>query len=158
MMASPLGMVVSTHSRLKAAGPLGVQECAGFQGCFNTQPPEGGWLCWRLRCVMSARFNTQPPEGGWVAFLLLKIFIYVSTHSRLKAAACKDAHDFGRELVPTHSRLKAAARKQKPALRARGFNTQPPEGGCIQTQHNSSRKTCFNTQPPEGGCLRQPGQ
>ena len=34
---------VSTHSRPKAAGAI----AGNFQGadvCFNTQPPEGGWL------------------------------------------------------------------------------------------------------------------
>ena len=35
---------VSTHSRLKAAG---AREAAkvGYLHCFNTQPPEGGWDC-----------------------------------------------------------------------------------------------------------------
>ena len=35
--------MVSTHSRLKAAGLLSqVMKCQA--PCFNTQPPEGGWL------------------------------------------------------------------------------------------------------------------
>ena len=36
------GYPVSTHSRPKAAGPI---DSVGIQrhGCFNTQPPEGGW-------------------------------------------------------------------------------------------------------------------
>ncbi|EFC88648.1 hypothetical protein NEIMUCOT_04697 [Neisseria mucosa ATCC 25996] len=57
-------------------------------GCFNTQPPEGGWPddkpkeddkqkvsthsrpkaagCFKLGDVVGYfRFNTQPPEGGW---------------------------------------------------------------------------------------------
>ena len=54
---------VSTHSRLKAAGP----------------PPLGGFL-------LVVGFNTQPPEGGWLCLLLDKIAFIVSTHSRLKAA------------------------------------------------------------------------
>ena len=55
-----------------------------------------------------------------------------------------------------------------------GFNTQPPEGGCLilpilqksaqKFQHTAARRRlrrfilspckpcCFNTQPPEGGC------
>ena len=55
--------LVSTHSRLKAAGGL---DYARFlrDKSFNTQPPEGGWLGW------------QP---AWFAEI-------VSTHSRLKAA------------------------------------------------------------------------
>ena len=33
-----------------------------------------------------------------------------------------------------------------------GFNTQPPEGGCIKSLDEQWRKDSFNTQPPEGGC------
>ena len=56
---------VSTHSRPKAAGQ-------GFFGyavqifCFNTQPPEGGWLLTSPNCFPFSCFNTQPPEGGWL--------------------------------------------------------------------------------------------
>ena len=35
-------LVVSTHSRLKAAGPL-VEFAPDRLYSFNTQPPEGGW-------------------------------------------------------------------------------------------------------------------
>ena len=35
--------VVSTHSRLKAAGPLR-PRARGLRYCFNTQPPKGGWF------------------------------------------------------------------------------------------------------------------
>ena len=33
---------VSTHSRLKAAGPSSTDTATKGKG-FNTQPPEGGW-------------------------------------------------------------------------------------------------------------------
>ena len=37
--------------------------------------------------------------------------------------------------------------------RRRGFNTQPPEGGCLQYCDKARlANVCFNTQPPEGGC------
>ena len=56
--------LVSTHSRLKAAGPILADN--------------GRLIC---------RFNTQPPEGGWE---VIRDFgrddNLVSTHSRLKAA------------------------------------------------------------------------
>ena len=82
-----LRLPVSTRSRPKAAGEhLGMRQ--NGQACFNTQPPEGGWLgglaCKHVIRVMfqhaAARrrldtkrrtkcqtqsFNTQPPEGGW---------------------------------------------------------------------------------------------
>ena len=34
-----------------------------------------------------------------------------------------------------------------------GFNTQPPEGGCLVNTYSKKAKGSFNTQPPEGGCL-----
>ena len=33
--------------------------------CFNTQPPEGGWLTLIETTSPIDGFNTQPPEGGW---------------------------------------------------------------------------------------------
>ena len=36
-------LYVSTHSRLKAAG-LQNRHAISFQNSFNTQPPEGGWV------------------------------------------------------------------------------------------------------------------
>ena len=57
-----------------------------------------------LRC-----FNTQPPEGGWVqSGEGLKFTPLVSTHSRLKAAGDADQINLDVTLVSTHSRLKAA--------------------------------------------------
>ena len=35
--------IVSTHSRLKAAG-IRIFCLFSTNNCFNTQPPEGGWL------------------------------------------------------------------------------------------------------------------
>ena len=77
---------VSTHSRPKAAGEdvalskvseqfqhtAARRRLAGKVSlidlpvsCFNTQPPEGGWINWRLSSGFRYGFNTQPPEGGW---------------------------------------------------------------------------------------------
>ena len=57
------GRVVSTHSRLKAAGTA--------------------TRCWP---TLIGCFNTQPPEGGWEDFVPTLAEKPVSTHSRLKAA------------------------------------------------------------------------
>ena len=54
---------VSTHSRLKAAGPAAIKRLKRLQ-----------------------RFNTQPPEGGWGGVKSSQGLSSVSTHSRLKAA------------------------------------------------------------------------
>ena len=36
-----------------------------YKQCFNTQPPEGGWLSLNSILFTKGCFNTQPPEGGW---------------------------------------------------------------------------------------------
>ena len=77
---------VSTHSRLKAAGAGKVVFYFAHQ-CFNTQPPEGGWI-------------DGIPD--------LKIPHEVSTHSRLKAAGAQQSLQATYLTVSTHSRLKAA--------------------------------------------------
>ena len=49
--------------------------------CFNTQPPEGGWL--RNIWANPARkcFNTQPPEGGWLVKALGIPFVIEFQHT-----------------------------------------------------------------------------
>ena len=59
-----MGTLVSTHSRLKAAG-LGTVGVLTDAPGFNTQPPEGGWANVDGWVRIAAGFNTQPPEGGW---------------------------------------------------------------------------------------------
>ena len=122
--------LVSTHSRLKAAG-LPVRQSRHPAKRFNTQPPEGGWAfrrrAWQNRC----RFNTQPPEGGWEDSEEIVYYAQrVSTHSRLKAAGFIWA---GWQITLL------------------SFNTQPPEGGWFSDQQHLPSCQCFNTQPPEGG-------
>ena len=78
--------LVSTHSRLKAAG-WPAMRFAARSVRFNTQPPEGGWNCLILTMYRVVCFNTQPPEGGWAKAGNKHVLIIVSTHSRLKAAA-----------------------------------------------------------------------
>ena len=56
-------IIVSTHSRLKAAGhPVSVNF---LRLCFNTQPPKGGWVGGASKLLAAFSFNTQPPKGGW---------------------------------------------------------------------------------------------
>ena len=58
--------MVSTHSRLKAAGiPRARHDHQ--ENRFNTQPPEGGWGARQADASEPDGFNTQPPEGGWAA-------------------------------------------------------------------------------------------
>ena len=63
-------LIVSTHSRLKAAGR-------------NPRPSTD----------RSQSFNTQPPEGGWITPIIdTPKDSEVSTHSRLKAAGKKSLY------------------------------------------------------------------
>ena len=77
--------VVSTHSRLKAAG--NEPERAARESRVSTHS--------RLKAagkfgdyagLATQGFNTQPPEGGWLLPAAIGIAVKVSTHSRLKAA------------------------------------------------------------------------
>ena len=64
---------VSTHSRLKAAGQTGRRHIQKIES-FNTQPPEGGWRSTEPYSCGHCRFNTQPPEGGWVSVSAYRIW------------------------------------------------------------------------------------
>ena len=80
--------IVSTRSRPKAAGSVSAKSSAtdwqfqhaaarrrlafplaarALARCFNTQPPEGGWVSDQTLYTSNlvTCFNTQPPEGGW---------------------------------------------------------------------------------------------
>ena len=77
------------------------------------------------------RFNTQPPKGGWLPqYIACASQLFVSTHSRLKAAG----------LV---GRMDGAIQER--------FNTQPPKGGWKLVFKCKLSLLCFNTQPPKGG-------
>ena len=99
--------------------------------CFNTQPPEGGWDLPMYSAIVSSSFNTQPPEGGWryVKNCRKRVLLFQHTAAR-------------RRLVPS---------TQKPVTDDSCFNTQPPEGGWNFRPIPDNVIICFNTQPPEGG-------
>ena len=99
--------MVSTHSRLKAAGHHDVAADGKCEG-FNTQPPEGGWGILADTGGAAKSFNTQPPEGGWEIKKIALAWKEVSTHSRLKAAGSTAGFPADAAAVSTHSRLKAA--------------------------------------------------
>ena len=75
-----IAKMVSTHSRLKAAG-FQVKKRSQQVGSFNTQPPEGGWRIISLPFFQRRRFNTQPPEGGWYRLTSLFAIILSFQHT-----------------------------------------------------------------------------
>ena len=146
----------------------------GFS-CFNTQPPEGGWLQ-KLKSEFGLVVSThsRPKAAGKLAAITF-LTLLVSTHSRPKAAGPTVTSRYHRKLVSTHSRPKAAGFCFNECRHViKRFNTQPPEGGwdtmqavslCVSMfQHTAARRRLgstyqqiaadqsgFNTQPPEGG-------
>ena len=146
--------VVSTHSRLKAAG-TSCMTAITKTACFNTQPPEGGWrqfLC--HPSLYREGFNTQPPEGGWVKNGMPFNPYKVSTHSRLKAAGWLGAASIlVSECFNTQPPEGGWKVRRYPPPWVERFNTQPPEGGWGYARSHPHFCTRFNTQPPEGGWL-----
>ena len=123
-------MPVSTHSRLKAAG-LCSAAYGMARGCFNTQPPEGGWPMSTKAKISSRTVSTHSrlKAAGRVNSPFLSHPL-VSTHSRLKAAGFSNPVLSYQHVVSTHSRLKAAGPISSPdRISQISFNTQPPEGG-----------------------------
>ena len=166
-------VVVSTHSRPKAAGG-GKRTALKLFLRFNTQPPEGGWAFPQSADLQPCVSTHSRPKAAGLALPVLKPQMPVSTHSRPKAAGYKVVFGGSTVRVSTHSRPKAAGGFYVPACSIQGvsthsrpkaagsshlpyqraffcFNTQPPEGGWFKTDGSSISTACFNTQPPEGG-------
>ena len=120
--------------------------------CFNTQPPEGGWVLQTSRNCLRPSVSTlsrpkaaghrhghfgrlltvstlSRPKAAGILFNTVNVIVQVSTLSRPKAAGSSVTS--GRLLSKfQHS----AARRRLEGLIAVavlifGFNTQPPEGG-----------------------------
>ena len=67
--ASPLCAWRSVFQHTAARRRLGwAYILTSSRAGFNTQPPEGGWICVPIPHGRSHSFNTQPPEGGWNGF------------------------------------------------------------------------------------------
>ena len=122
--------------------------------CFNTQPPEGGWIRVKrnhvptrnvsthsrpkaagfltsLQMGLSSCFNTQPPEGGWLTQIARSVVVWKFQHTAARRRLVLLFLAFVLLLaVSTHSRPKAAGwSKSFCHIIYMGFNTQPPEGG-----------------------------
>ena len=122
--------LVSTHSRLKAAGTSTSPNLTGVK-CFNTQPPEGGWGgSYDDTAIKKVSTHSRLKAAGNVGGIILVRYKKVSTHSRLKAAGAQNHGKHPHQAVSTHSRLKAAGKNLSEKMsQSQRFNTQPPEGG-----------------------------
>ena len=146
--------------------------------CFNTQPPEGGWLLKRLSSDTTCSFNTQPPEGGWGSLSPFSRIRRGFQHTAARRRLANFFFDFWFHLSFQHT----AARRRlviitRPLVSTIAVSThsRPKAAGqadYISTllglfQHTAARRRldhslrfapvhdCFNTQPPEGGWLEQ---
>ena len=104
--SAPL-LLVSTHSRLKAAGTLR-RRIAQIGKSFNTQPPKGGWQIPQITSRTISSFNTQPPKGGWGRFC---------------------PQHLERQRFNTQPPKGGWARATTGKDYRSSFNTQPPKGG-----------------------------
>ena len=102
---------VSTHSRPKAAVFL-FESISSRLASFNTQPPEGGWVC-------------KPPSFCTPL---------VSTHSRPKAAGGAPLIKLNVDVFQHTAARRRLASAYAPRVLPNRFNTQPPEGGCCLVQ------------------------
>ena len=149
-----LRLEVSTHSRPKAAAHARVsgrrvmwvfqhtaarrrlpgEVCIPGSGYgFNTQPPEGG--CPRPVGNSSHRAwfqHTAARRRLLVIDINSDTALDVSTHSRPKAAASasRSALDGMAGFQHTAARRRLLPRDNPCKFVLKGFNTQPPEGGC----------------------------
>ena len=166
-------LIVSTHSRPKAAGPSTPISMTS-QCCFNTQPPEGGWVRYRpFQGRDTVSTHSRPKAAGVFVFQAFDKIMFqhtaarrrlapvsdvdrtmgsVSTHSRPKAAGQSKLQQPAQKAVSTHSRPKAAGvtNPQNPKATEVSTHSRPKAAGTRPRREIHGRPR-FNTQPPEGG-------
>ena len=146
---------------------------AGTRGCFNTQPPEGGWArTYRLTAFAYVSTHSRPKAAGTPYLPLPTDFRFQHTAARRRLAANLPVNPPTHQ-VSTHSRPKAAGdnrnqrlytiRFQHTAARRRLGFVLNRFNVLIRFQHTAARRRLvtnpqnpkategFNTQPPEGG-------
>ena len=156
--------MVSTHSRPKAAGGRATATTGCVIVSTHSRPKAAGRR-WGNQKTQVVCFNTQPPEGGWLTKPQPSDTDRVSTHSRPKAAArMRDQNSCDVRFQHTAARRRlviatrpclTASRFQHTAARRRlpsrqdlgfglsGFNTQPPEGGWADSLKNALTSSSF---------------
>ncbi len=127
---SAADLLVSTHSRLKVAGSVS-RQCL-FRINVSTHSrlkAAGSKLYSSFYCTLC--FNTQPPEGGWANHKLC-VFHDISFNTQPPEGGwgLQGGLLLRCGTVSTHSRLKAAGLVLGSLnFVSQRFNTQPPEGG-----------------------------
>ena len=123
-------LIVSTHSRPKAAGKLLANRATNILR-FNTQPPEGGWMTpYNVDDIVLVFQHTAARRRlGPLVCLAVASYQFQHTAARRRLVDCVRGQAIFR-VVSTHSRPKAAGfTHARSCTDYRCFNTQPPEGG-----------------------------
>ena len=169
----PQGVIVSTHSRPKAAGAMYYGISTVIEVSTHSRPKAAGTATIPFSYALTG-FNTQPPEGGWAIrkspYSNAWLFQHTAARRRLGTS-----QNFRSRLhaVSTHSRPKAAGSQrqrqewqkkfQHTAARRRLDFHFRDTNSVIKFQHTAARRRLafskssssagigFNTQPPEGG-------
>ena len=134
LFLNALGLLVSTHSRPKAAGLR--HSTTSLRWCgFNTQPPEGGWS--RPAPLMPLTFGFQHTAARRRLEIFRKVLLqfgeFQHTAARRRLGIAVAALILFYRFQHTAARRRLA--NQMPFyLRLDGFNTQPPEGGWSLSQ------------------------
>ena len=145
--------------------------------CFNTQPPEGGWLLlFRSFWLYKDCFNTQPPEGGWVlrsiggvteepfqhtaarrrlatfCELLTAIRWFQHTAARRRLVTVNQSRMLGQQ-VSTHSRPKAAGLllSQQAPLSIVSTHSRPKAAGPAETPKMAGSDVSTHSRPKAAG-------
>ena len=105
---APKVIIVSTHSRPKAAGKRHAPLLRQLDG-FNTQPPEGGWAQWLTGPCPAPMVSThsRPKAAGNVMTLFTRLTKFQHTAAR-RRLVCEPPESQRQKAVSTHSRPKAA--------------------------------------------------
>ena len=168
-------MVVSTHSRPKAAGlSRAVADATGWfqhtaarrrldhnsgNGCghndvsTHSRPKAAGAHARHAACGLGVSTHSRPKAAGACLRPPRRQNLFQHTAARRRLGP----RPLGRLLadaVSTHSRPKAAGDPSAIIVGGyQSFNTQPPEGGWITKDYSYRLFVSFNTQPPEGGWM-----
>ena len=148
---------VSTHSRPKAAGQACSHARCGSR-CFNTQPPEGGWLELTFeRCIEVAFQHTAARRRLAAMAALMTDKPSVSTHSRPKAAGQARHAPKHQSQVSTHSRPKAAGTSLgvRRMIEWVSTHSRPKAAGCCGDGLFTNPKVSTHSRPKAAGKAKQ---
>ena len=120
---------------------------------FNSQPPEGGWVCGYPNGEYRHRFNSQPPEGGWPNHLarLFALLEFQLTAARRRLDNLLGAGSAVQMFQLTAARRRLGFRDPTPAAQQGVSTHSRPKAAGGSDRCDQSALCRFNSQPPEGG-------